>query len=83
MSNEINQSDAKAHPVDTLVMLDCPFCGGNAEIEYEYTTSRHHSDHKDNYTVRCETPRCFGRSSVWKAYHEKEEAISRWNTRAI
>lgn len=27
MSNEQNESDAKAHPVDTLVMLACPFCG--------------------------------------------------------
>lgn len=27
MSNEQEQSEAKAHPVDTLVMLPCPFCG--------------------------------------------------------
>lgn len=27
MSNEQTESDAKAHPVHTLVMLACPFCG--------------------------------------------------------
>jgi hypothetical protein len=31
MNNEQNQSDAKAHPVDTLVMLACPFCGEDVE----------------------------------------------------
>jgi Lar family restriction alleviation protein len=59
----------------------CPFCGGGASLEYRYTDSRHHSDYKDNYTIICDTGNCFGRTSIWKAYHKKNDAISAWNTR--
>lgn len=31
MSNEQNQSDASAHPVHSLVMLACPFCGATPQ----------------------------------------------------
>ena len=92
MSTDIKEHDEHATPHglssaesavhERLVMLACPFCGGNTVLEHEFTTSRYRSDYKDNYTVRCGTPRCFGRTSTWKAYHEKGEAISRWNTRA-
>lgn len=84
MNNEQNESDAKARPVDTLVMLTCPFCGGTDTGVIGWNGGRR--------AVKCSHCDITGpvgykgwtddRSGGKKDAENKNEAIRLWNSRA-
>lgn len=53
--------------MENVKLLPCPFCGGDARLINFYGL----------YMVDCETCRI-----ATDTYHEKEDAIKTWNTRA-
>lgn len=56
---------------DTIKLLPCPFCGGEAmAIENNFYT--------DIHSVMCRN--CFAESD---RYHTQKEAIKQWNTRKL
>ena len=84
MSNEQNQSDAKAHPVNTLVILPCPFCGGTDTGVVGWNGGKR--------TVKCNPCDIVGpvgytgwtdsRANCAVDTANKNEAIRKWNSRA-
>lgn len=88
MSNEQNQGDDKAHPVDTLVMLACPFCGTKPTKRVSYLDERF--SYANLVVYAC--PKCGcekgARGDTSKDGYadnstvEKRAAIA-WNTRAM
>jgi len=87
MSNEQNQSDAKAHPVDTLVMLACPFCGDSPSCRVAGDSHNWIGGWIQDIKIECciEMTESFG-SFQGKRVSENEAKytlITRWNTRAI
>ena len=59
-------------------LLNCPFCGGEAEIvvgKFEYERS---PGVKYDYTARCKE--CASESDL---FYSEEEAINAWNTRKL
>jgi hypothetical protein len=85
MSNEQNQSEATAHPVDTLVMLACPFCGGTDTGITGWNGGKR--------AVKCNPCDITGpvgykgwtddRGGGKQDMQNKYEAVRRWNERAI
>jgi len=95
MSNEQNQSDAKAHPVDTLVILACPFCGDTPELpsgdgtlyaigcDCDMASSR--VQICDTMTIEERESAAFVNYRYPEKYIERarDHCIKKWNTRAI
>ena len=97
MSNEQNQSEAKAHPVDTLVMLACPFCGATpyqqapddvigtcCEIECDCGMARASVQICDLMTREERLDADFVDYMYPLKYRERalDHCVKRWNTRA-
>ena len=65
-------------------LLDCPICKGISFIEYDgkIFLGQHYDNypknHNHGYKIRCSKCGC---QTCW--WHTKEEAITKWNTRAI
>ena len=53
-------------------MLDCPFCGGKGDINYD--------EERDRYTPYCSNENCIG-FDLDPNYVIEDEAILDWNTR--
>jgi Lar family restriction alleviation protein len=83
MSNEQNESDAKAHPVDTLVMLDCPFCGSTNTDELMVRGYEAGDLTQPIIAAGCYDCGATG-GSVRVPDHSTgyKEAVAAWNTRA-
>lgn len=73
MSDEQNESGTKAHPVDTLVILPCPFCGENASLGQSLKD-------KGYYFVNCGSC-CASTDQLSGWQYTAEEAIANWNKR--
>lgn len=98
MSNEQNESGAKAHPVDTLVILACPFCGEIPEVDsaedncgtwYEFACDCGLASSgvqiSDLMTIDERVGDEFINDSYQLKYRERarDHCIKQWNTRAI
>lgn len=62
-------------PSELILLLDCPFCGGKAELrpsELKPTIEEAITSEKN---ARCSTPKCPARFIIC--------SVSEWNTRAI
>lgn len=58
-----------------MKLLNCPFCGGEAEVGYT-------NQHDKLFVVGCNTPMCYGNINHFTmVFVSKESAINTWNTR--
>jgi hypothetical protein len=85
MELKTENSNALACPVDTLVMLACPFCGGEPEIKNK-SVCYGHGDYPTEWSVSCKCG--VGTKGTPTGYEGsdhvcKEKAVKIWNTRAI
>ena len=71
------KTPASDSQVDTIVILDCPFCGRKAKV-YKDTL-----DGKNYYSVGCDNfPDCPGDGFQRLGDKDREKVITGWNTRA-
>lgn len=64
---------------DKMKLLDCPFCGGEAELRFS-------NDNKHQPHVVCKfgafrNPVCPAHNTYGWSYHTVEDAVKAWNSR--
>jgi Lar family restriction alleviation protein len=88
MTNTNNPSD---QAVEAVALLPCPFCGGEASADGHIRFSRPLNDAwwpgnvpiSEAFYVNCVKCGAVSRSGIVGGYQTRDEAIERWNTRAI
>lgn len=71
--NKLNEQPTVSNPPD-LALLCCPFCRGKAEIDFDFVGK----DEKTMHNITCKS--CEARTG---GFHNKLDAATAWNTRAI